>query len=472
MVTVRAMAAVVDGELAGITSSLQSLATSPYLSSNDLAAFYRQSKEVLRNQAGDNILLTDVVGKQYINTLCPYGGTVPQRSPVVQMKKMAETGQPMISGLFIGPAFKRPVIAVGVPVFRHGEFVYNLSTGLFADHFTRLLSRQDLPSDWIGMIFDGAGAIIGSTPAEINQVAGKTYSQTLITRTSAANEGAFEGHTPAGLPVLTVFRHSALSNWTIAISIPSQSLTAELWRALAGLILGAAVLLTISLGVAWWFGGQIARSVRGLAAPALALGSGAPVVVPRFNFREADEVGESLSKAAAMLQQAQHQANHDALTGLSNQALFREIVEQQLALCHRNKGTLAVLYIDLDGFKLVNDRYGHAAGDTILCTVAKRLQAGTRGSDVAARLGGDEFAVLLVNAGAEEAMAVARKLVDSLSLPYTLDGLTVDISASIGVAGFPSSGATSARLLHLADSAMYEAKALGKRRVIMAAANS
>lgn len=465
--TARAMASIVDGQLADITSSLHSLATSPYLTSNDLAAFYSQTKEVLRHQVGDNIVLSDLSGKQYINTLRPYGGMLPQRNAIVPMKKMAETGKPMISDLFVGPVFGRPAIAVGVPVIRDGKCIYGLSTGIFANHFDKILQRQNLPSGWIGVIFDGSGTIIARTP-EIEYLIGKKGSQNLIARISAAKEGAFEGRSLEGVPVLTVFSHSVNSNWTVAISIPSKSLTDALWRTFSWLVLAAAVLFAISLGMAWWLGGRIARSVRGLAAPALALGSGAAVVVPLLNLREADEVGASLVKASEMLHQARHQANHDALTGLSNHSLFKEIVDQQLTLCHRSKSYLSVLYIDLDGFKIINDRHGHAAGDRILRTVAERLKAGIRESDVAARLGGDEFAVLLVNAAMEEAVAVASKLIDSLSVSYVLDELTVDISASIGVAEFPSSGTTSTALLHCADGAMYEAKALGKRRVAVA----
>jgi diguanylate cyclase (GGDEF)-like protein len=192
------------------------------------------------------------------------------------------------------------------------------------------------------------------------------------------------------------------------------------------------------------------------------------VKVPELGLLEADEVGVALMSASRMLRHAQYQANHDALTGLANRVLFKEIVSRQIALCQRNGTRLAVLYIDLDGFKAVNDGHGHAAGDTLLREVAQRLKAGIRASDIAARLGGDEFAVVLVGASTDEAAQVAAKLVRDLSAPYAFDALTLDVSASIGVAGFPESGATGKTLLHRADDAMYEAKALGKARVAVA----
>ncbi len=469
MATARAMALAVDGDLASITSSLTSLATSPYLATNDFAGFYRQAKEVLQNQVGDNIVLSDSSGTQYVNTLRPYGARFSQPNAKVHMKQMAETGKPMISDLFIGPVFGRPAIAVGVPVRRDGKFSYNLSTGIFAERFAKVLHQPNLRSDWIAVILDGSGAIVARTH-EMERFIGKKAAPDLISRISNAKEGSFEGVTLEGIPVLTVFSRSAVSNWTVAIGIPMKSLSNELWRTLSWLIFAAAVLLISSLAAAWLIGGRIARSIHGLTGPALALGAGQAVVVPSLHLREADEVGLSLIKASHMLRKARHQANHDELTGLSNRSLFREILDQQLALCSRNNSRLSILYIDLDGFKMINDRHGHATGDKLLCAVAERLKAGIRESDLAARLGGDEFAIVLVDAATEAATEVAHKLVDSLSLPYIVDELTVVISACIGVAGFPDSGASGKALLHCADDAMYQAKALGKQRVAVAKA--
>ena len=267
-----------------------------------------------------------------------------------------------------------------------------------------------------------------------------------------------ESTTLEGIRVLTVFSRSAVSNWTIAIGIPLKDVTSELGRLLWLLILGSAILLTGSLVLAWVIGGRIATAVRALCEPALALGLGEAVTVPSFQLKETDEVGRALMKASRMLQEAQHLAHHDALTGLANRLLFTEIVDHQLAICGRTGTTLSVLYVDIDGFKAVNDAHSHATGDQLLRAVAARLKSGIRASDVAARLGGDEFAVLLVLTGAEGGAIVARKLADRVSLPYPIDQLTIEISASIGVAGYPESGTSSEELLHSADEAMYKAK--------------
>jgi diguanylate cyclase (GGDEF)-like protein len=166
-----------------------------------------------------------------------------------------------------------------------------------------------------------------------------------------------------------------------------------------------------------------------------------------------------------MLKQAQHRGHHDALTGLANRALFDEIIEHQLAICRRTGTPLAVLYVDLYGFKAVNDTHGHATGDALLRAVAARLKTGIRSSDFAARLGGDEFAIVLVNAGMGAAATVAGKLAKIVSMPYPIDQLSIEISASIGVATHPESGTSSEALLHSADETMYQAKANRKRKI-------
>lgn len=129
---------------------------------------------------------------------------------------------------------------------------------------------------------------------------------------------------------------------------------------------------------------------------------------------------------------------------------------------------MAILYIDLDGFKAVNDAHGHAAGDQLLRAVAKRISASMRSSDIAARFGGDEFAVALIHSSLESGAQFSAKLIDIVSRPYQLGDIEVDISASIGVAAYPVSAMKFDALTDQADQAMYTAKALGKKRYCVA----
>jgi diguanylate cyclase (GGDEF)-like protein/PAS domain S-box-containing protein len=158
-----------------------------------------------------------------------------------------------------------------------------------------------------------------------------------------------------------------------------------------------------------------------------------------------------------------HQAFHDGLTGLANRTLFAERVEH--ALARPGQEDLAVLFIDLDDFKHVNDSLGHAAGDQLLIAAARRLQGCLRPTDTAARLGGDEFAVLLERvADPDSASAVAGRVLDTLHKPFGLNGRTIPIKASLGVAtGRPGADEVE-ELLRNADVAMYAAKAGGKDR--------
>jgi diguanylate cyclase (GGDEF)-like protein len=164
--------------------------------------------------------------------------------------------------------------------------------------------------------------------------------------------------------------------------------------------------------------------------------------------------------------QLHHMANYDALTGLPNRVLFSDRLEQALHRAARTGEWLAVLFIDLDDFKMINDTHGHRTGDLLLLETAARLTAGTRADDTLARLGGDEFTVFLHDVKtAENALMVAKKHIENLFRPYQIDDKRLFVSASIGVAIFPEHGATAETLIKNADSAMYLAKQNGKNSV-------
>ena len=166
-------------------------------------------------------------------------------------------------------------------------------------------------------------------------------------------------------------------------------------------------------------------------------------------------------------------ANHDRLTGLANRGLFASLFEHAIDRAHRSSRPLALLYIDLDGFKAVNDTHGHDAGDRVLVEAARLIGESIRRSDIAARVGGDEFCCLLNDLDRhEDAGRVAESIVQALSAPMQLDGITARIGASIGIATFPSHGASIDELRTAADQAMYVAKRSGKNRWCMAGAAS
>jgi len=158
-------------------------------------------------------------------------------------------------------------------------------------------------------------------------------------------------------------------------------------------------------------------------------------------------------------------AYHDSLTGLANRASFLESLERAIARAAPEQRLLALLFLDLDDFKPVNDALGHATGDELLVAVAERLRAAVRKTDAVARLGGDEFAVLLTDVEHPDvAGALAGKLVDRIGQPYMLSGRRIEVGVSIGISVFPRNGTTADALLSHADAAMYAAKARGRRQ--------
>jgi diguanylate cyclase (GGDEF)-like protein len=171
----------------------------------------------------------------------------------------------------------------------------------------------------------------------------------------------------------------------------------------------------------------------------------------------ADHVSLALTDAKTL--DAVRQAFHDALTGLPNRALFLDRLEHALARARRGQTALAVLFVDLDRFKLINDTLGHAAGDELLVQASQRLRAAVREADTPARFGGDEFAIMLEdNEGTPDATVVAQRVIDTLQAPFDVSGREVFVSASVGIATSHAGHEDAAELLRNADVAMYRAK--------------
>ena len=172
-----------------------------------------------------------------------------------------------------------------------------------------------------------------------------------------------------------------------------------------------------------------------------------------------------ITQRKATEKQLEYQAYYDALTGLPNRLLFRDRVVNAIAQAKRHRRGIAVMYLDLDHFKLVNDGLGHSVGDGLLSEVAARLQGAIRASDTISRLGGDEFTILLNDTNSTDAIfAVARKVLSSLTRPFRVNGHELFVTASIGISIFPTDGEDVETLLKCADSAMYRAKELGRNQ--------
>ncbi len=193
--------------------------------------------------------------------------------------------------------------------------------------------------------------------------------------------------------------------------------------------------------------------------------SGQPIFDAEGKFIGYRGVGTDVTQARLAEERMLQLASFDSLTGLANRATFLAELERALARVRRQSSRLAVLFIDLDRFKIVNDSMGHGAGDELLREVARRLKDSLRGNDMIARLGGDEFVVLVEgNSDSEATARVSRKLLDAIAVPYSIRGREILITASIGISNFPVDSDNASDLLKNADAAMYMAKEQGKNQ--------
>jgi len=172
-----------------------------------------------------------------------------------------------------------------------------------------------------------------------------------------------------------------------------------------------------------------------------------------------DEIGERKKIA----EELKFLANHDSLTGLPSSGLCKDRLDRSLAESRRNKQMSAVMFIDLDGFKMINDSYGHECGDLVLKSTAERIKAEIREMDTVGRIGGDEFLIILSQiSDVEDAQSIARSIIEQISQVIHIDGQEITTRASLGIAIYPNDGETSDELIRQADKAMYQIKHSGK----------
>ncbi|PRA52608.1 MULTISPECIES: diguanylate cyclase domain-containing protein [Pseudomonas] len=278
---------------------------------------------------------------------------------------------------------------------------------------------------------------------------------------------------PMRLPIV----HEGHEVGSILVVGHGASLLRFLLSGLAGIIACAALSAWVALYLARHQLKGITGSLRRLAQVAHAVRSERAFDqrVPPARIAELDSLGNDFNALLDELESWQthlqseneslaHQASHDSLTGLPNRAFFEGRLMRSLRTAKKYDERLAVLFLDSDRFKDINDQYGHAAGDAVLTAVATRVRAQLREEDLVGRLGGDEFAVLLTPLHkVEDAERIADKIIASMQAPVQLaDGQTVQTSLSVGIAIFPDHGATPGSLLHAADAAMYQAKRLSR----------
>ena len=245
----RALSAAVDAELAVTQAALTVLATSVHLRRDDLAAFHVQASEVSRRLGFTNIIVTDRTGRQLLNTFRAFGEPLPTQGDPGGLLRAFDTRAPVISDLFKGRITKDSIIGVGVPVIRDGKVVYGLNAGVSPGHLSALLARQQLPEGWIAGVVDRQGTIVARTH-DAARLVGQKASPALAQRVQDQTvEGVFQSETVEGIPVLTVFRRSANSGWSVAIGIPMRELDRHLASSLIRLFIIGFTTLSIALAL-------------------------------------------------------------------------------------------------------------------------------------------------------------------------------------------------------------------------------
>jgi signal transduction histidine kinase len=296
---VESLLADVDREIRSVQVSLQILASSPNLQSGDMAGFASQIREALKVQ-GLAIGLHDATAEELVSTTRPYGELPARKTNRETVDRVVRTGKPHISNLFTGTVLQRPILTVGVPVFRDDKVIYVLTMALDPAHLSAVLQDQNIPFDWTAGIFDRKGIIVARN-RDLDRFFGHTATATLRERMAGAVEGWFPNVTSEGMDVYAAFRRSLITGWTVAIGVPKVAIDAPLRRAYWLALGGGTTTLALSLALAWWMARAIRRPVEALTAATRALGSGEPIGPLLGGVRELDQVGDALSAAVVVL---------------------------------------------------------------------------------------------------------------------------------------------------------------------------
>ncbi len=452
----------VDSEWAAIEGGLAVLATSDDLTEGRLEDFRLRAQAAIASGILLNYVITDAQGRQLLNTLVPPDQPLPQGGTPPALQRVFSERRAVLTDWFVGPVTGRPTVAMGVPVRVGDEVRYSLNMGLPAARLSEFLTRQALPDGWLVALIDRSGRIV-TRSREAARFMGQPITPDLAEALRQKREGRLIGTTKEGVRVYTAFTTSERWGWRVAVGAPVTLLQGEQLRLLRDLALAGALALLAGVLMAVWLARRVLATVRALNQAAATLQQGGALRLPELQLREAEEVGEALQRAARAMEQVQYLANHDPLTGRANRGLFFELGRQRLELARRQQRPLALLALDLDGFKGVNDHEGHAAGDAVLQEVAQRLLAGSRSADVVARLGGDEFMLLLGDSDADQARQTGERLLAALAPPW--EATRQPVSASIGLALFGGGDEDLETLMQRADRALYAAKAAGKHRL-------
>src|SRR5262252_2809229 len=303
--TVEGLLGDIDRQIIATEAELQVLSVSPSLQSEDLYPFYQQMYAALPLQ-GTAIVLLDPKGQQLLNTNRPFGTPLPRATNAEMIERVVATGKPQVSDLIMGAVLGRPVVTVGVPVFRDGKVAFVLVMALGPEILSKLLRQPDLSSDWVVAIFDRKRIIVARN-RELDRFLGKPAAPIIREAIAEPVKNWIPNVTSEGIHVYSTFRRSTVTGWTVAIGVPRGFVDAPRRRAQFLVFGGGSAVLALSLSLAWWMAQAIRRPVEALTAATKAVGTGVPIIEMNGGVRELNEVGAALRAAAAALARNQHQ---------------------------------------------------------------------------------------------------------------------------------------------------------------------
>ena len=361
-----------------------------------------------------------------------------------------------------------------------------LALRVYAEHNLELIARSINYTVEAAVVFNDRAAAtealsLIAAPEEVAEAQvfdanGRLLAQWLRPETGMLSQVELQlAHSLLEQPINQPIIHQGRTIGSVHLTGHGASLLRFLLSGLAGILICTVLSAWVALHLA-------RRLLRGITGPLHSLATVAHAArierdfdrrVPPVQIAELDSLGNDFNALLEEMQAWQnhlqseneslaHQASHDSLTGLPNRAFFEGRLIRALRSAAKANERVAVLFLDSDRFKDINDNYGHAAGDAVLVAVATRVRAQLREDDLVARLGGDEFAILLSSLHkVEDAQRIADKIIASMDVPIPVPGDThVLTSLSIGIAIYPDHGATPGALLNAADTAMYQAKRL------------
>ena len=300
--TARALSMSVDRELTIAQAALQALSTSPVFNSGDIAGMHKQALELLNFYPQADIIVADATGQQLINSYRPFGSPLPKRNIPGTVQRIFQYGKPIVSDLFYGAVTRRPLIAIDVPVFVNGKVVYDLSMTLPFNRLASILTQQRLPSEWSGTILDSKGVVVATT-RDPKRFVGKMAVPATHRAIAGAAEGIVEVTSLEGMGMFDAFSRSKTSNWTVVIGIPASVAMKSMYSWLGWAIGCATILSLFGIALAMKIGSSIARSIRSLVPPAMAMGRGEPVsAVSPSSVREIEYVAEALLQTSGLLE--------------------------------------------------------------------------------------------------------------------------------------------------------------------------